>query len=133
MNITYLNCDNKNKLFSFYRHDYRQWIDPETGILYMIDGGDDYVRKSKSGTIEKSSIEENIEYIREQFTWGKNYDKSGNLLASTEWIKLSKLSNLHIISIIEHLYKRNILNSRNIFIFLSELKHRTNNKIYIYD
>ena len=47
----------------------------------MIDGGmQDYIKSSIDGTIEHGEIKDLIAEIREQFTWGKNYDENGTLL-----------------------------------------------------
>lgn len=81
MTITYLNCDYNHKLFSFFRHDYKEiTIDDK---FYMLDGGMDYIRHS-GGILEERDVKEVIEEIRNVFKWGRNYDENGNRLLSTK-------------------------------------------------
>ncbi len=135
MKIKYLNCAGKKKLFSFHRHDFRQWEDPDTKEVYMIDGGqEDYVRKSVIGTTEEGEISELIGDIREQFTWGQNYDKDMNRLPETKWQKLKDLTTDHIIGIIKYIndredYNEDIFWSIGQEIFKSELAYRSKNNI----
>lgn len=66
MKINYV--ENKNgKLFSFYRHDYKENTDDE-GNYIMIDGGFDYHRYS--GELKSGEIKDIMPEIREQFMWG---------------------------------------------------------------
>lgn len=72
MKIAYV--ENKNgKLFSFYTHDYKDNEDNE-GNYVMIDGGFDYYRYS--GELKEDEIKDLMSDIREQFTWGQNYDEN---------------------------------------------------------
>lgn len=101
MKIHFLNCDGKDKLFSFHRHDYKtKLID---GKHYFLDGGlQDYIRSSTNGTIEKGEIKDLIKDIRESFTWGKNKDKDGNILEKTEYTLLKDLTSSHICGILSY-------------------------------
>ncbi len=135
MNITYLNCDGKDKLFSFYRHDFK--IKEIEGIEYMIDGGQqDYIRASEKGILEKGEIKDLILDIRQQFTWGKNFDKNNNRLPETQYILLKDLDTDHILNILSYftnnLYNKVIQNENKVDkewciiheIFIQELIYR---------
>lgn len=139
MKIRYLDCRGKKKLFSLYTHDYRTWEDEE-GNFYMIDGGSDYTRYSHPDmgelgidVIKEDTIDSVIEDLREQFTWGKNYDKDGKRLPKTQFVPVKDLSNEHIINIIEHIYEKQITNSRSVFVMLAELRYRLQKNIVIKD
>lgn len=105
MKITYLDCDGKAKLFSFFRHDYKtKEID---GKYYMIDGGlEGYIRHSVDGKIQHGEVKDLFEEIREQFTWGKNYDENNNRLEKTEWVLLKNLTSSHICGILSYFTNR---------------------------
>lgn len=42
-----------------------------------------------------------IKNVREEFLWGRNYDRDRNLLAETQWIKLKNISDEHLNALIE--------------------------------
>ena len=56
----YLNCDEHQKLFSWYRHDYQRF--EKDNKQYMIDGGisigELYGRYSGDGTVEQKEIKD---------------------------------------------------------------------------
>lgn len=142
MQITYLDCDGKYKLFSFSRHDYKtKTIDD---IEYILDGGTDYVRCSTNGTLMSDEVKNLIKDIREQFNWGKNYDKNNNRLPKTEYILLKDLDTDHILNILSYftndLYNKVIQNENKEAkvdkswciiheIFIQELIYRNEQKI----
>lgn len=137
MKIKYLDCRGKKKLFSLHRHDFRTWED-EDGNFFMIDGGFlDYHRYSHpdmhtlpfDAYVKEDEIENVIEELREQFSWGKNYDKEGNLLPKTQWALLKDLDTDHVINIIKHLYGLQTTNSRTVFVMLEELRYRLKNNM----
>lgn len=138
MNIRYLDCRGKNKLFSFYRHDYRTWEDEDKNH-YMIDGGfEDYYRYSHPDMkdknidfIKEDSIENLIKDIREQFTWGRNYTKDGKLLDKTEWLLLKDISNDHLKGLIK--YWKSKMDSLQYNIFVEEQEYRILNNIKVKD
>ena len=94
MKIHYLDMDSKGKLFSFHKnnHETREI----EGKEYMIDGGFYYVKHSINGTIKDDEIKDLIKDIREQFTWGKNFDENNNKLPETEYALLKDLTSSHI-------------------------------------
>lgn len=136
MKINYV--ENKNgKLFSFHRHDYKDNIDDEDNYI-MIDGGfDDYIRCS--GELKSGEIKDLMPEIREQFTWGQNYDENNNKLPETIYRPLKDLTSSHITGIIRYLIDRMTINEEfNIYcigqqtkafliIFTYELENRLKN------
>lgn len=122
MLIKYLKCPDGTKLFSFYRHDYKQHEDS------FIDGGFDYFRYG-NGELIHSDVSTVINDIREQFYWGVNYDKDGIQLPTTIPTLLKDLETSHIINILD--YKINSMGTDNmnqnliiLDIFVNELKLR---------
>lgn len=149
MLIKYLQCSDK-KLFSFYKHDYQTYED-KIGNHYMLDGGistdpDSYYRKSKLGEIKESLIATVIKDIREQYIWGRNYDKDNNRLPKTEYILLKDLSSSHICGILRY-FTDKLNDQQELFkivgrpynfdkswfiihsIFIEELDYRINNNL----
>lgn len=131
MDIHYV--ENKNgKLFSFFRHDYKENTDDE-GNYIMIDGGFEY--KHYSGELKTGTIEELISEIREQFTWGQNYDENNNRLPKTKYILLKNLTTSHIVGILLYMTEKTLTDVlvKKIYslIFLNELKYRIKNEIFV--
>lgn len=126
MKINYVE-NSIGKLFSFHRHDYKT-----SGIekdFIMIDGGFDYTRFT--GDLKSGEIKELIQDIREQFTWGKNFDENNKQLEKTEYILLKDLTTSHIVNIL--IYFTNKLKPDSTLapgwisvhsIFLEELNYR---------
>jgi hypothetical protein len=123
MQINYIEVNGK-KLFSFNRHDFQKFESGE-----FIDGGFDYTRSNT--TIQSGSIKDLIEDIREQFTWGQNYDKNNVRLLFTEYKLLKDLDSDHILGILTYFTLRlNPPQEIDVFwkgthlIFLYELQYR---------
>lgn len=120
---------NRGKLFSFHRHDYNI----QDGIY--IDGGFDYIRTN--GKVQFDTIQNLIGDIREQFKWGKNYNKDGTRLEHTEYHLLKDLSTDHIIAILIY-FTEKVADDTSVsktwkmyhLIFLNELKYRHENNIH---
>lgn len=117
MKIHYIECLDKKKLFSFYRHDFIEHTD-KWGNYYMLDGGlEDYYRysypieKLKGGKtpITESEISEVIFDIRKQFKWTKNYDKNNKLLVKPQIKKLKDLTTSHILGILKYFTEKLII------------------------
>lgn len=130
MEINYVENEN-GKLFSFFRHDYKDNTD-KNGDFIMIDGGFDYSRYS--GKIKSGEIKDLMSSIREQFTWGKNYDENGNRLEKTEYKLLKDLTTTHISGILRYFTERLTVNTTldrswiSIhLIFIYELENRLKN------
>ena len=108
MKITYVEHNDGTKLFSFYRHDYKDY-EGKDGSFIMIDGGFDYMRYSVTpgeSTIKTVDIMEVIKPIRNQFRWTQRYDKDMNLLKKPKNKLLRNLTSDHIAGIILYLYDR---------------------------
>lgn len=100
MKIHYLQtrCCNE-KLFSCSRHDFRKC---SCGQSY-IDGGFDYCKVGgKDNQLEQEEVKDLINIVREQFTWGQNYNKDGTRLEKTEYKLLKDLSSDHILGILSY-------------------------------
>jgi hypothetical protein len=129
--INYIENKDGTKLFSFYRHDYKEYTDKE-GNFMMIDGGMDYIRYSvdeENSWLNEAEISDVIQDIREQYKWGRNYDKNMNKLLKTEYILLKDLDTEHIFNIITYILNKipkiiNYNNKMTIEIFVEELKYR---------
>ena len=104
MNISYVeNINTKVKLFSFNRHDYKEYGEKENYM--MIDGGFDYSRYSVDNIntfLRESKIEDVFSDIRNQFKWGRNYTKDMVKLEKTEYILLKDLERDHIYAILKY-------------------------------
>lgn len=128
MKINYILTPTGRKLFSFRTHDYKM----DEGVF--IDGGLDYTRTNTQ--VYNDEIVNLIEDIREQFLWGRNYDKDNNLLKETEYILLKDLTTDHIIAILIY-FTKSLTIDQTIsnywicyhLIFLHELKYRYENKL----
>ena len=102
MQINYV--ENKNrKLFSFSQHDYKSNQDNE-GNYIMINGGFGYTRFS--GELKKDEIKNLMSEIREQFTWGQNYDENNVKLPKTNYVLLKDLTTSHISGIIRYFIEK---------------------------
>lgn len=129
--INYIENKDGTKLFSFYRHDYREYTDKEGNFMF-IDGGVDYIRYSvdeENSWLTEAEISDVIQDIREQYKWGVNYDKDMNKLPETKYVLLKDLDTEHILNIITYILNRipkiiNYNNKMTIEIFVEELKYR---------
>lgn len=129
--INYIENKDGTKLFSFYRHDYREYTDKEGNFMF-IDGGVDYIRYSvdeENSWLTEAEISDVIQDIREQYKWGVNYDKNMNKLPETKYVLLKDLDTTHIFNIITYILNRipKIINYNNkvtIEVFVEELKYR---------
>lgn len=102
--LNYLQLPNGERLVSWYRHDFKSF--KEGSDLYMIDGGQGgYLRFSQpedwDGLIEER-LEDCFEWVRDEFTWTKRYDKDSNLLPEPVTAKLKHLDLLHLIELVKY-------------------------------
>jgi len=108
-------------LESFFRHDYKTYIDAN-GNEYMIDGGFDYVRSSGNGDEEYLTVtlEDGHEKVREAMTWG-SYGINGD--QPLRRIKLSEMDTDHIQACID---TQSGMYPQMKTAMLNELEHRSN-------
>ena len=81
-------------LISYSVHDYREHKDKVSNEIYMVDGGNDYLRRNINKVpYEELSVysDESFEVIRENYHRG-TWDKEGNRI----WIPMCKMSNKHL-------------------------------------
>ncbi len=87
-------------LTSYHRHDFVEYKD-KNGLIYMVDGGLDYLRRSvhEDHPYEELSITDSapFEQIRESLHWG-TYGKSGK--GPLKWIPLCEMEDEHLQKII---------------------------------
>ena len=115
-------------LTSYYRHDFKQYWDKISHELYMVDGGNNYLKRNVNiYEYEELSIYSDSPFyiIRENLYWG-TYGETGK--DKLKFIPLCDMSNSHI---------ENILNKVENFsemykdYFWEELLYRKENNIII--
>lgn len=113
-------------LESLHRHDFKDHKD-KNGKIYMIDGGNEYIRRSNNGDEIDISIWDDgkHETRRKYINWGVNYDKDMNRLPRTRWTPIKDLDDGHIHAILDGNHTNNEF---YIDVFKSELDYRKINK-----
>ena len=119
------------ELISRYNHDYVSYKD-NNGNVYVVDGGNSYLRRSGPGDYTELSIVYNDntdwELVRENFNRGVR-DPNNDI----KWIPLYKLSNNHIENIIiDYSIKPNQTNN-TIWIYENEIEYRKKHSIVLAD
>lgn len=90
-------------LRSYHRHDYKEHRDKVSGEIYIVDGGNDYLRRSFNTTPPTYMdvyLSDPFETIREAFVW-KSYGKNGELAPEGVYILLHAMNTDHIHAILE--------------------------------
>lgn len=85
---------------SYHRHDYKQHVDTLTGETYVVDGGNDYLRRSINEVPAEDytvTTDDPFEEQRYAFTWG-SYGKHGD--QPKHYICLCDMSTDHIRAIL---------------------------------
>lgn len=107
---------------SFFRHDFQQYKDANTET-YMVDGGMDYLRRSRNDTpaedLSVESIDGNHEHNRAHYKWG-TYGKSGE--EKFRRVLLKDMSTPHIEAVLETQHLE--IEARGFF--EEEIKYRVN-------
>lgn len=118
-------------LISRHVHDYVEYVDSVSGELYMVDGGNEYLRRSINKIpFEELSLDENspFELIREAYCRG-TFDKDRKRI----WVPMSQMSDDHLKGCIQ--YNKMILGySDNCFanqMYKKELEYREKHEIKI--
>ncbi len=87
-------------LRSYHRHDYKEYTDKISGELYIVDGGNDYIRRSIN-EVEAEDLtvttDDPFEKQRMAFTWG-SYGRMGD--QPKHYIHLCDLTTEHIRNIL---------------------------------
>lgn len=81
-------------LQSHSRHDYKEYVDANSKT-YMIDGGLDYVRRSKHGDEKCACVytDDDFELVRQATTWGSRGKKGDEPL---RYVPVAEMSDKHI-------------------------------------
>jgi hypothetical protein len=90
-------------LRSYHRHDYKEHLDKLTGEIFMVDGGNDYLRRSVNTTPAIPMdvyLSDPFETIRRNFVW-KSYGKNGEHIPHGIYIYLYAMDTDHIHAILE--------------------------------
>lgn len=114
-------------LRSYDRHDYKQHMDAVTDELYIVDGGNEYIRRSANQVAAEDltvTTEDTFEVQRLAFTWGsygRNQDQPKH------YILLSDLTTDHICAILrtQHQIKGTYVED----LFRQELAYRNEKEI----
>ena len=117
-------------LRSYHRHDYRSHLDEITGETYVVDGGNEYLRRS----VNKVPAEEVVAYlddsfetkVRYAFVW-KSYGKNGEHLPDGIYIALCDMTDEHIENILRTQY--HIEGTYVEELFKKELDYRARKKL----
>jgi len=119
-------------LISHSVHDYKEYKDSISKEVYMVDGGNEYLRRNKCKTPYKEMTiysDDDFKIVRENLYRG-SFDGYGNRL----WIKMSEMSDDHIMNCIKY----NIKLGFTEFCFANqmykkEFEYRAKNNIFIED
>jgi hypothetical protein len=90
-------------LRSYNRHDYKEHLDKVSGEVYVVDGGNDYLRRSFNTTLPTFMdvyLSDPFETIRRNFVW-KSYGKNGEHIPHGIYILLHAMNTDHIRAILE--------------------------------
>jgi hypothetical protein len=96
-------CPDGTYLRSYHRHDYNEYLDKVSGETYIVDGGNDYLRRSLNTTPATDCtvyLSDPFESIREAFVW-KSYGKYGEHIPHGIYIHLCEMDADHICAILE--------------------------------
>lgn len=87
-------------LRSYDRHDYKQHLDTISGEIYIVDGGNDYIRRSINEVEAEDltvTLDDPFEKQRMAFVWG-SYGKMGD--QPKHYIHLCDMTTEHIRNIL---------------------------------
>jgi hypothetical protein len=90
-------------LRSYHRHDYKEHLDKVSGETYVVDGGNEYLRRSMNTTPATDCtiyLSDSFEIIRQAFVW-KSYGKNGEHIPYGVYIYLCNMDTEHICAILE--------------------------------
>ena len=90
-------------LRSYHRHDYVEYLDRFTGETYIVDGGNDYLRRSFNTTPAEDLtvyLSDPFDVVREAFVW-KSYGKNMEHVPEGIYIPLCDMTTDHIDAILD--------------------------------
>jgi hypothetical protein len=96
-------CPDGTYLRSYHRHDYKEHLDKLTGEVFIVDGGNDYLRRSINTTPATSMdvyLSDPFKAIREAFVW-KSYGKNGEHIPHGIYISLQDMTDEHLNAILD--------------------------------
>lgn len=118
-------------LRSYHVHDYKAHKDAVTGEVYVVDGGNEYLRRSMNEVPAEDLtvyLSDNFEVVRMAFVW-KSYGKNLEHAPKGIYIALCDMTD-------EHIY--NVLNTQSHIegtfvekLFKDELKYRLEHQRFI--
>lgn len=98
-------CPDGTELVSRFTWDMQCYFD-NSNRCFCVDGGESYLKRTGIGYTENSVIDDGkFETQRSVCEWGKNYDKNGQKLRQTKWIKIKDLDTDHIYNILMNVPK----------------------------
>lgn len=122
-------CPDGTYLRSYHRHDYKSHKDALTGETYVVDGGNDYLRRSVN-TVPvldlTAYLDDPFEVVREAFVW-KSYGKNLEHLPDGIYVALQDMPDEHICSILAT--QKHIVGTFVEKLFKDELQYRLEHNI----
>lgn len=118
-------------LRSYHVHDYKTHVDKVTGEVYMVDGGNEYLRRSINEVQPEDLtvyLSDNFEVVRMAFVW-KSYGKNLEHAPNGIYIALCDMEDDHIEAILttqNHIRGTFVEN-----LFMDELKYRLEHQRFI--
>ena len=89
-------------LRSYHRHDYKEHLDEVSGETYIVDGGNEYLRRSINKVPPEDLtvyLSDSFELVRMAFVW-KSYGKNLEHLPNGIYIALCDMTDEHIEAIL---------------------------------
>ena len=118
-------------LRSYHVHDYKTHVDKVTGEVYMVDGGNEYLRRSVNDVPAEDLtvyLDDNFEVVRMAFVW-KSYGKNLEHAPNGIYVALCDMEDDHIEAILttqNHIRGTFVEN-----LFMDELKYRLEHQRFI--
>ena len=118
-------------LRSYHVHDYKEHKDAVTGEIYIVDGGNEYLRRSINDIPAEDLtvyLDDNFEVVRMAFVWrsyGKNLEHAPNGI----YIALCDMTDDHIEAILTT--QNHIRGTFVEKLFMDELKYRLEHQRFI--
>lgn len=118
-------------LRSYHVHDYKTHVDKVTGEVYMVDGGNEYLRRSVNDVPAEDLtvyLDDNFEVVRMAFVW-KSYGKNLEHAPNGIYVALCDMEDDHIEAILTT--QTHIRGTFVEKLFKDELKYRLEHQRFI--